>query len=73
VSLVDAETGGVIEPLSSFYTSGPQHAQVYLDLITRGDQADWEYRSVFLFLMQYENILFYFFDRFTLDGKQWTK
>ncbi|KAJ7822458.1 hypothetical protein B0H13DRAFT_2291481 [Mycena leptocephala] len=44
VSLVDAETGGVIEPLSSFYTSGPQHAQVYLDLITRGDQADWEYR-----------------------------
>ncbi|KAF7345082.1 hypothetical protein MVEN_01671700 [Mycena venus] len=38
------ETGGVVDPLSAFFTSGPQHAQVYLDLITRKDQADWEYR-----------------------------
>ncbi|KAJ6482931.1 hypothetical protein C8R47DRAFT_1178108 [Mycena vitilis] len=38
------EKGGIIEPISSFYTSGPQHAQVYLDLITRKDQADWDYR-----------------------------
>ncbi|KAJ6542745.1 hypothetical protein B0H19DRAFT_308441 [Mycena capillaripes] len=37
------ETGGLIE-LSSFLTSGPQHARVYLDLITREDQADSEYR-----------------------------
>ncbi|KAJ6542725.1 hypothetical protein B0H19DRAFT_1076780 [Mycena capillaripes] len=43
VSLV-GDMGGVVEPLSSFFTSGPQHAQVYLDLITREDQADWEYR-----------------------------
>ncbi|KAJ6542639.1 hypothetical protein B0H19DRAFT_1171197 [Mycena capillaripes] len=38
------ETGGLLDPLSSFFTSGPQHAKVYLDLITRGDQTDWEYR-----------------------------
>ncbi|KAF7354352.1 hypothetical protein MVEN_01123800 [Mycena venus] len=38
------ETGGIVEPLSKFFTSGPQHAQVYMDLITRKDQADWEYR-----------------------------
>ncbi|KAJ7657885.1 hypothetical protein DFH06DRAFT_1409011 [Mycena polygramma] len=38
------EKGGIIEPISSFFTSGPQHAQVYLDLITRKDQADWDYR-----------------------------
>ncbi|KAF7345083.1 hypothetical protein MVEN_01671800 [Mycena venus] len=38
------ETGEAVDPLSAFFTSGPQHAQVYLDLITRKDQADWEYR-----------------------------
>ncbi|KAJ7631916.1 hypothetical protein DFH06DRAFT_1337437 [Mycena polygramma] len=38
------EKGGIIEPLSLFSTSGPQHAQVYLDLITRADQEDWDYR-----------------------------
>ncbi|KAF7368822.1 hypothetical protein MVEN_00207400 [Mycena venus] len=43
VSLV-GDHGGVIEPISSFFTSGPQHAQVYLGLITREDQADWDYR-----------------------------
>ncbi|KAF7348172.1 hypothetical protein MSAN_01770100 [Mycena sanguinolenta] len=43
VSLV-GEDGGVIDPVSKFFTSGPQHAQVYLDLITRKDPADWDYR-----------------------------
>ncbi|KAJ6481830.1 hypothetical protein C8R45DRAFT_1100237 [Mycena sanguinolenta] len=38
------ESGGVLDPLSEFFTSGPQHAQVYLELITRKDQADWDYR-----------------------------
>ncbi|KAJ6542744.1 hypothetical protein B0H19DRAFT_957752 [Mycena capillaripes] len=38
------ETGGIVDPISSFFTSGPQHAKVYLDLITRGDQTDWDYR-----------------------------
>ncbi|KAF8183741.1 hypothetical protein K438DRAFT_1838525 [Mycena galopus ATCC 62051] len=38
------EDGGVVQPISDFFTSGPQHAQVYLDLITRKDQADWDYR-----------------------------
>ncbi|KAJ7476829.1 hypothetical protein B0H11DRAFT_2426189 [Mycena galericulata] len=37
-------TGGPIEPVSDFFTSGPLHAQVYLDLITRQDQVDWGYR-----------------------------
>ncbi|KAF8135990.1 hypothetical protein K438DRAFT_1786616 [Mycena galopus ATCC 62051] len=41
-SLVD-DAGSMLE-LSTFYTGGPQHAQVYLDLVTREDQADWEYR-----------------------------
>ncbi|KAJ7857606.1 hypothetical protein B0H13DRAFT_2356882 [Mycena leptocephala] len=36
--------GGLVDPISSFFTSGPQHAQVYLDLITRADQTDWDYR-----------------------------
>lgn len=49
VSLV-GENGAVVEPLSSFFTSGPQHAQIYLDLITRDDQTDWEYRSAFIFV-----------------------
>ncbi|KAJ7875333.1 hypothetical protein B0H14DRAFT_3130772 [Mycena olivaceomarginata] len=44
VSLV-GENGAVVEPLSSFFTSGPQHAQIYLNLITRDDQTDWEYRN----------------------------
>ncbi|KAJ7353673.1 hypothetical protein DFH08DRAFT_988411 [Mycena albidolilacea] len=48
VSLV-GEKGDAVEPLSSFFTSGPQHAQVYLDLITRDDQTDWEHRSAFIF------------------------
>ncbi|KAJ7288533.1 hypothetical protein C8J57DRAFT_1280591 [Mycena rebaudengoi] len=38
------EKGGLLEPLSGFFTSGPQHAKVYTDLITRKDQADWDYR-----------------------------
>ncbi|KAJ7288530.1 hypothetical protein C8J57DRAFT_1494822 [Mycena rebaudengoi] len=38
------ETGGVIEPLSDFWTSGPQHAKVFTNLVTRKDQADWDYR-----------------------------
>ncbi|KAJ7468684.1 hypothetical protein FB451DRAFT_379142 [Mycena latifolia] len=38
------EMGGVISPLSDFFTSGPQHAQLYVDLITREDQAEWDYR-----------------------------
>ncbi|KAJ7778555.1 hypothetical protein B0H16DRAFT_1503964 [Mycena metata] len=38
------DKGGIVEPLSTFFSSGPQHAQVYSDLITRRDQADWEYR-----------------------------
>ncbi|KAJ6465828.1 hypothetical protein C8R45DRAFT_1219668 [Mycena sanguinolenta] len=38
------ESGSVLDPLSEFFTSGPQHAQVYLELITRKDQADWDYR-----------------------------
>ncbi|KAJ7145799.1 hypothetical protein C8R44DRAFT_723701 [Mycena epipterygia] len=37
-------TGGVIEDLSKFATTGPQHAEVYSQLITRKDQADWDYR-----------------------------
>ncbi|KAJ7468676.1 hypothetical protein FB451DRAFT_378865 [Mycena latifolia] len=43
-TLVNEETGGALNPLKDFFTSGPQHAQVYLDLITREDQADWDYR-----------------------------
>ncbi|KAJ7260904.1 hypothetical protein B0H12DRAFT_363395 [Mycena haematopus] len=43
VSLV-GKSGGLIENIPDFFTSGPQHAQVYLDLITRKDQADWDYR-----------------------------
>ncbi|KAJ7260907.1 hypothetical protein B0H12DRAFT_1231652 [Mycena haematopus] len=44
-SLVGAESdGGFVDPISNFFTSGPQHAQVYLDLVTRKDQADWDYR-----------------------------
>ncbi|KAJ7619549.1 hypothetical protein FB45DRAFT_1033397 [Roridomyces roridus] len=43
-SLVHAETGGVIDPFSEFWTSGPQHAKVYIDLVTRPDQAEWDYR-----------------------------
>ncbi|KAJ7468664.1 hypothetical protein FB451DRAFT_1401020 [Mycena latifolia] len=43
-TLVNEETGGVLNPLKDFFTSGPQHAQVYLDLITREDQAEWDYR-----------------------------
>ncbi|KAJ7468662.1 hypothetical protein FB451DRAFT_378494 [Mycena latifolia] len=43
-TLVNEETGGVLDPLKDFFTSGPQHAQVYLDLITREDQAEWDYR-----------------------------
>ncbi|KAJ7619559.1 hypothetical protein FB45DRAFT_871694 [Roridomyces roridus] len=43
-SLVNAETGGVLDPLSEFWTSGPQHAKVYTDLATWPDQADWDYR-----------------------------
>ncbi|KAJ7875315.1 hypothetical protein B0H14DRAFT_3548896 [Mycena olivaceomarginata] len=43
-SRIVGETGGIINPLSAFFTSGPQHAQVYLDLVTREDQADWDYR-----------------------------
>ncbi|KAJ7147286.1 hypothetical protein C8R46DRAFT_1129903, partial [Mycena filopes] len=42
-SLVGDE-GGIISPLSAFFSSGPQHAQVYTDLVTRKDQADWDYR-----------------------------
>ncbi|KAJ7231721.1 hypothetical protein B0H12DRAFT_1212799 [Mycena haematopus] len=38
------ESGGIVNPLSDFFTSGPQHAKVYLDLVTRKDKADWEYR-----------------------------
>ncbi|KAJ7631917.1 hypothetical protein DFH06DRAFT_1438407 [Mycena polygramma] len=38
------DKGGIVEPLSSFFTSGPQHAQVYTDLITRADHEDWDYR-----------------------------
>ncbi|KAF7344964.1 hypothetical protein MVEN_01659100 [Mycena venus] len=74
VTLV-GKAGGVIDDLSHWPTSGPQHAQVqysyvfhwdhavndllpslqvYLDLITREDQTDWDYR-------------------FTVDGKKWTK
>ncbi|KAF7348169.1 hypothetical protein MSAN_01769800 [Mycena sanguinolenta] len=41
------ESGGIIDPLSKFFTSGAQHAQVYLDLVTRKDQADWDYRFTF--------------------------
>ncbi|KAJ7131182.1 hypothetical protein C8R44DRAFT_731443 [Mycena epipterygia] len=37
-------TGGIVSPISDFFTSGPQHAKVYLDLITRSDQTDWDYR-----------------------------
>ncbi|KAJ6526628.1 hypothetical protein DFH09DRAFT_1046101 [Mycena vulgaris] len=39
-----SETGGVLNPLSDFFASGPQHAQVYLDLVTREDQTDWDYK-----------------------------
>ncbi|KAJ7482224.1 hypothetical protein B0H11DRAFT_1862921 [Mycena galericulata] len=39
-----SESGGILDPLSQFFTSGPQHAQVYSDLITREDQAEWDYR-----------------------------
>ncbi|KAJ7160277.1 hypothetical protein C8R46DRAFT_1285866 [Mycena filopes] len=38
------EKGGIISPLSAFFSSGPQHAQVYIDLVTRKDQVDWDYR-----------------------------
>ncbi|KAF8179586.1 hypothetical protein K438DRAFT_1768946 [Mycena galopus ATCC 62051] len=38
------ENGGLLEPFDDFFTSGPQHARVYLDLVTRPDQADSEYR-----------------------------
>ncbi|KAJ7088548.1 hypothetical protein C8R43DRAFT_1050724 [Mycena crocata] len=43
-TLVNSENGGILDPLSEFFTSGPQHAKVYTDLITRGDQTDWDYR-----------------------------
>ncbi|KAJ6526599.1 hypothetical protein DFH09DRAFT_1187570 [Mycena vulgaris] len=39
-----SETGGVLNPLSQFFTSGPQHAKVYLNLVTQEDQTDWDYR-----------------------------
>ncbi|KAJ7737901.1 hypothetical protein DFH07DRAFT_752757 [Mycena maculata] len=39
-TIVDRTTGGIPNPLSDFFTSGPQHGQVYLDLVTRTDQAD---------------------------------
>ncbi|KAJ7719457.1 hypothetical protein B0H14DRAFT_2412253 [Mycena olivaceomarginata] len=42
------ENGGLLEPFDDFLTSGPQHAKVYSDLVTRPDQADSEYRSVSL-------------------------
>ncbi|KAJ6614707.1 hypothetical protein B0H10DRAFT_2221107 [Mycena sp. CBHHK59/15] len=42
-TLVD-KTGGLLVPLSAFFTSGPQHAQVYLDLITKKEQVDWDFR-----------------------------
>ncbi|KAJ7140144.1 hypothetical protein C8R46DRAFT_1136059 [Mycena filopes] len=38
------DKGGIISPLSAFFSSGPQHAQVYTDLVTRKDQVDWDYR-----------------------------
>ncbi|KAF7345081.1 hypothetical protein MVEN_01671600 [Mycena venus] len=38
------DTGSFVDPITNFFTSGPQHAQVYLELITRKDQADWDYR-----------------------------
>jgi hypothetical protein len=36
-------TGNTVDPISDFFTSGPLHAQVYLELIERKDQADWQY------------------------------
>ncbi|KAJ6615414.1 hypothetical protein B0H10DRAFT_72273 [Mycena sp. CBHHK59/15] len=42
-TLVD-KTGGLLVPLSAFFTSGPQHAQVYLDLIAKKEQVDWDFR-----------------------------
>ncbi|KAJ7682859.1 hypothetical protein B0H17DRAFT_1075149 [Mycena rosella] len=64
-SLVNETTGGILDPLSEFFTSGPQHAQVYLDLVTREDQADWDYRSPDIYLL--------LSSRFTLKGKKWAK
>ncbi|KAJ7733352.1 hypothetical protein B0H16DRAFT_1768682 [Mycena metata] len=43
VSLVGA-TGGMISSHADFANSGPTHAKIYLDFITRDDQADWDYR-----------------------------
>ncbi|KAK7044360.1 hypothetical protein R3P38DRAFT_2878352 [Favolaschia claudopus] len=43
VSLV-GKAGGVVDSIPDFFTSGPQHSQVYSDLITREDRLGFEYR-----------------------------
>ncbi|KAJ7482226.1 hypothetical protein B0H11DRAFT_2022165 [Mycena galericulata] len=43
-TITSSEGGMAFTTPEEFYTTGPQHAQVYLDLITRKDQAEWDYR-----------------------------
>ncbi|KAJ7203550.1 hypothetical protein GGX14DRAFT_461454 [Mycena pura] len=37
-------SGDTLENLGDFFTSGPLHAKVYVDLATRPEQDDWDYR-----------------------------
>ncbi|KAK7055097.1 hypothetical protein R3P38DRAFT_2845079 [Favolaschia claudopus] len=38
------DQGGFLSDITKFFTSGPQHGEVYSDLVTRKDQAEWEFR-----------------------------
>ncbi|KAJ7147427.1 hypothetical protein C8R43DRAFT_1195672 [Mycena crocata] len=37
-------TGGIVDNIPDFFTSGPQHAEVYLELISREEQGEWDHR-----------------------------
>ncbi|KAJ7182256.1 hypothetical protein C8R43DRAFT_1143991 [Mycena crocata] len=37
-------TGGILDHIPDFFTSGPQHAKVYMHLIEQGEQVEWDYR-----------------------------
>ncbi|KAJ7147455.1 hypothetical protein C8R43DRAFT_889774 [Mycena crocata] len=37
-------TGGIVDNIPNFFTSGAQHAEVYLDLISRKERGEWDYR-----------------------------
>ncbi|KAJ7147446.1 hypothetical protein C8R43DRAFT_953135 [Mycena crocata] len=37
-------TGGIVDNIPDFFTSGPQHAEVYLGLISRKERGEWDHR-----------------------------